>query len=90
MHNQSEPTSFPVIGFTHWEHVGGRLMYISDRPQRIRVNGKLIPKPGGLADWEYTEHHSKAIPLSRYWWRRFRHEMHYCGHCAHHTEAIYA
>lgn len=71
----AEPAAFPVIATTHWEHVGGRIMYIADEAHHVKL--------GGRYDWEYTEHAEKAKPLSRFWWRRFRSDMHHCGHCAH-------
>jgi metal-dependent hydrolase (beta-lactamase superfamily II) len=81
-----EPLTYPVIAATHWEHMGGMQMYIRDTPHKVKVGGKFVPKRG-FADWEYTEDRSLALPLSRYWWRRFRADMWHCGHCAHWTDA---
>ena len=42
---------------------------------RVSQQGRpeyVANKPGGGADWGYTDKSGKAIVLSRYWQRRFR------------------
>ncbi len=81
---QEEPKTFPVIASTHRKD-NGRSQYIRDVPRKIKVNGKMIPKKG-YADWEYTDNENEALPLTRYWWRRFRSDMHHCHQCAHYFD----
>ena len=77
----AEPTVFPVFASTHWD--GKTLYYVRDIPRKIRTSdGKYRPMPG-FADWEYTLDASQAVRLTRYWWRRFRSDSHYCQRCAH-------
>jgi predicted double-glycine peptidase len=75
VNGNQEPPEFPVIAFTHWKHVNGRHVYVADE-----AHGVVL---GGRVDWEYTEHTNCARPLNKYWWRRFRSDMHKSGNCAH-------
>jgi hypothetical protein len=75
----TNPSNFPVRASTQWDKQ--RTFYVSDLPRKIRVNGKMQPKQG-YADWGYTSIPAEAIPLSRYWWRRFRADSEYCGRSA--------
>jgi hypothetical protein len=69
--------TFPVIAYRQWD--AKRTFYVADLPRKVRLrDGRMIVKPG-FADWGYTEDHTLAIPLSRYWWRRFRADVRYCG-----------
>lgn len=76
----AEPQTFPVIASTHWDK--NRYWYVSELPRKVKVDGKLVAKRGE-ADWGYTDKRENAIPMSQYWWRRFRHDSHYCNRCAH-------
>ena len=74
------PTTFPVIASTQWDK--RRHFYVGELPRKMRTrNGKMVAKPG-YADWGYTENPQQAIPLSRYWWRRFQADSKYCGRTA--------
>ena len=56
---RSEPTSEPTFTlYCQWDTC--RVFYVSQ-----------LPGEGGV-DWGYSENPSKAIPVSRYWQRRFK------------------
>jgi len=73
---QYDADNYPVIG---WRTDFGNhhdCLYVSE-----------LPGHGGV-DWGYTPNFDKALPLSRYWHRRFMANARRCGQSTHHLTLL--